>query len=146
MQAETILFDYNGTLANEGYLSDLILEELIKLSSMLHVIVVTADTFGTVRKTLANTKIEVAVIGKEKGSIDKAKLVETYKSQGVIAVGNGSNDQKMMMAADLAIGILGEEGISGKALREADLVFKDIHHVFDILLNSPKALIATLRE
>lgn len=50
------------------------------------------------------------------------------------------------MAGDLAIGILSEEGNSGKALREADIVFKDSHHVFDILLNAPKALIATLKE
>jgi soluble P-type ATPase len=60
-------------------------------------------------------------------------------------IGNGGNDQLILKEAGLGIAILGDEGISVTAMKNADILVKTISDALDLLLK-PKRLIATLRE
>jgi soluble P-type ATPase len=62
-----------------------------------------------------------------------------------VAMGNGNNDQLILKEAALGIVILGDEGISVTALKQADIMVKNISDALDLLLK-PKRLTATLRE
>lgn len=62
-----------------------------------------------------------------------------------VAMGNGNNDQLILKEAALGIAILGDEGISVTALKQADIMVKNISDALDLLLK-PKRLMATLRE
>jgi soluble P-type ATPase len=60
-------------------------------------------------------------------------------------MGNGNNDELILKEAALGIAILGDEGISVTALKQADIMVKNISDALDLLLK-PKRLMATLRE
>lgn len=142
---EQIVFDFNGTLATEGHLPCQLVEKLAQLSQLLEVHVLTKDTFHTVRAALADTHVQVAVVAEENGTEAKLKYIEELGAVRTIAVGNGSVDSKMLKAAGLGIAVIGHEGLSVKAMKDADLIFTSIEDVFETLLN-PLRLIATLRE
>lgn len=140
-----IVFDFNGTLATDGHLPDAVKTRLETLSRKMEVHVITMDTYGTVAKQLQALPVQVAVLSSEKGTEAKGNYIKTLGSDTCVAVGNGSNDCKMLKEAMLSIAVVGREGLSQKALRDADLIFTSIDDVFDSLEN-PTRLAATLRE
>lgn len=140
-----IIFDYNGTLAKDGKLCDKLAQRLVALSRILEVHVLTLDTFGSVREQLKELPVQIAVIQSEDGTAGKGAYIEDLGPDLCIAVGNGSNDCKLIKKARLGIAVVGSEGLSSKALGAADLIFTSIDDVFDSLEN-PSRLVATLRE
>lgn len=140
-----IVFDFNGTLAKDGKLGDQVAERLIALSKILEVHVLTLDTFGSVREALKELPVQIAVIQSEDGSSGKGAYIDDLGPDLCIAVGNGSNDCKLIKRARLGIAVVGSEGLSTKALSAADLIFTSIEDVFDSIEN-PGRLVATLRE
>jgi len=144
MFAESLVLDYNGTLAINGQQINGVITLLGKLSEHLSVHVITADTFGTVKKTFANTNINVKIIdGKEQGR-QKADFVASLKPQSVVAIGNGANDAQMLKLATLGIAVVQAEGASVQALMNADIICTSIIDGLNLLLN-PKRIAATLR-
>ncbi|MHB1653811.1 MAG: HAD hydrolase family protein [Desulfitobacteriaceae bacterium] len=71
--------------------------------------------------------------------------LKLFAPSRVIAIGNGSNDQRMLEEAEVGIAVIGSEGCSGWALRVADLIVNRIEDAFGLLLN-PQRLSATLRR
>lgn len=140
-----IIFDFNGTLATDGKLTEQIAQRMTELSKKLEVHVVTLDTFGSVRNQLSDLPVQLAVIGSENGTEGKSNYIQALGADTCIAVGNGSNDCKMLRQAMLSIAVVGHEGLSVKALQDADLIFTSIEDVFNSLEN-PQRLAATLRE
>jgi P-type E1-E2 ATPase len=144
MFAESLVLDYNGTLAIDGQQINGVIKLLGKLSEHLSVHVITADTFGTVKETFANTNINVKIIdGKEQGR-QKADFVASLKPQSVVAIGNGANDAQMLKLATLGIAVVQAEGASVQALMNADIICTSIIDGLNLLLN-PKRIAATLR-
>ncbi|PLX31212.1 MAG: hypothetical protein C0604_07840 [Clostridiales bacterium] len=141
---KNLVFDYNGTLAEDGIVKPEILRKLEELSAEFDIYVVTADTYGTVEKMFDGSSVEVGIISRENGSKDKESLVQALGAGETIAVGNGFNDRLMMKAAALGFCIAGPEGASAKAIMNSDVVLKSIECFFD-LMDEPKRLIATLR-
>ena len=136
-----VVFDFNGTLALDGQVS-LQTEELLKnLASRYSTLIATADTFGTVAHFAQRLRIPVEIV---KTGKDKEDLVQQLTG-GVVAVGNGANDEPMFLAADLAIGVMGPEGASVQALLAADIWVPTIERGLELLIH-PDRLIATLRE
>lgn len=142
---ENVVFDYNGTLALDGNLIDGIKEKLIEASKMVNLYIITADTFGTVRKNLEDIEVEVEIITKENGSLDKLSFIKKLDSNKTIAVGNGNNDELMLKESVIGVCILGEEGLAKKALLASDIVLKDIKDFFGLIGNTGR-IIATLRK
>jgi len=111
----------------------------------MEVHIVTADTFGSCRERCKGIKSNIHILTAETGGPEKLEFIESLAAENVAAVGNGVNDTLMLKAAALGIVVIGPEGASAKALREADVIVKDINDGLDLLLN-PKRLIATLRK
>ena len=139
-----LVFDYNGTVANNGIIYPNVLERLNSYND-LEIFVITADTYGTVREELKNSNIKVKIISKENGSTDKMNFVKKLGPRNVIAFGNGSNDRLMLEEAGVGICVIGEEGASIKALMVSDLVVNAIDDALDYI-DQPKKIVAGLRE
>jgi len=139
-----LVFDYNGTVANDGKIYTYILERLNKFKD-IEVFIITADTYGTVLKELKNSNIKVKIISKDNGSIDKLNFVKELGSKNVIAFGNGSNDRLMLKEAGISVCVIGKEGASINALMSADLIVNSIDNALDYI-DEPKKIIAGLRE
>lgn len=135
------VFDFNGTLAEDGHLAADTTTLLLALQKRLNVTVATADTFGTATQVLATVGIPVTIV---KNGLEKERLVRSLVGD-VAAVGNGANDALMFQAAALAIGVLGPEGAATKTLWQADVVVPSIAHALGLLLN-PERVTATLRN
>lgn len=145
VEIKNLVFDYNGTLAVDGILIEGVLEKLIEASKRVKIYVITADTYGTVRENFKDVEIEVKIISQENGSIDKLNFIKELDPGKTIAVGNGNNDELMLKESAIGVAILGEEGLSTKALLASDIVVRDIMNLFDIIANG-KRIIANLRK
>jgi soluble P-type ATPase len=86
----------------------------------------------------------VKVSEKESAEV-KLRVLESLDPTRTIAIGNGSNDHLILKEAALGIAVLGEEGMSVLAMKNADIVVRDISNALDLFLK-PKRLIAILRE
>lgn len=145
LELTAVVCDFNGTLARDGQLVDGVPELLARVSRLLTVHVVTADTFGTVRSALAGTGCDVAVIDGPDQALAKAAFVGRIGASGVVAIGNGRNDRLMLASAALGIGVIGDEGIAGEALSACDIVARNIGDALGLLLE-PRRVIASLRD
>lgn len=144
LKFEHAVFDYNGTLAVDGVLTDEIKVRLTALSRHLHIVVITADTFGLAKSQLAGIPgVDLIILGAGQGGLDKAEFI-TRLGKNVIVIGNGVNDRLMFKQAT-AICVIGREGASGSAIACADIVVTRPEDALDLLLNS-KRMEATLRE
>jgi len=137
-----VFMDYNGTLARGGELLHGIKAKLRLLSSHVNLFVLTADTFGTARKELADLAIKVLIVS---NGAEKAELIRTLGKGSAIAIGNGKNDVEMFQEAQLSIGIMGPEGIAPKLIVVSNIVVPSIAHALDLLLE-PRGIVATLRD
>jgi len=140
-----IVLDFNGTIARDGVLIDGVKERLNKLAEQMKVHILTADTFGSCRDCCKGINGSIHILTADVCAPEKLEITETLVAENVVALGNGANDALMLKAAALSMVVIGPEGTSAKALREADVIVKDINDGLDLLLN-PKRLIATLRE
>ncbi|MGI5999043.1 MAG: HAD family hydrolase [Lutispora sp.] len=142
---ENIVFDYNGTIAEDGELIEGVGELLLELKNYCNVYILTADTYGTVREKCRQLGIVVKTFPVEKASDYKKEMVINLGAEKTICIGNGFNDIEMFKTARLSIAVISREGCSGKLLAHADVVVHSIKDAVDILLNANR-LKATLRE
>jgi soluble P-type ATPase len=119
-------------------------DKLLNLSEKLSVNVLTADTFGEVRKNFASFPFEVQIIKTGDEIKQKIKFVERLRAEKVIAFGNGYNDMEVLKTSGIGISILESEGAHTKSLFTADLCVGDICEGTDLLLN-PLRLVTSLR-
>lgn len=140
-----VVLDVNGTLATDGALIDGVAERLAELAGYLDVHLLTADTHGGQAAIDAQLGLSAARIQPGHEMEQKAAFVERLGPEGVVAIGNGSNDAGMLRAAAVGIAVLGAEGLSSEALQAADALAASIHDALDLLLK-PKRLVATLRR
>jgi soluble P-type ATPase len=141
LRLEHLLLDVNGTLTNRGGLIDGIADRVARVRESLAVLLVSADTFGT----LPSIAEELTVRSMRAASgEDKLRLLEDLGRERCAVIGNGTNDSLVLGAAALGIAVLGPEGASAAALRSADVLCASASDALDLLLD-PKALSATLR-
>lgn len=138
-----LILDYNGTIAEDGYLIEGIAERLETLSRKLQIYVITADTHGTAAQRCAGLPLEVKTFPTVDVGAIKAEEAEKLEG-GVACIGNGFNDIGMSDACDLSICVIGLEGCCGALIAHADVVVTSIHDALDLLLRTDR-LRATLR-
>jgi len=140
-----LVLDYNGTLAVDGSLVSGVRDLLEKLSEVVELHVVTADTFGTVRERMTTVPCKVSVL--PPGRQDRAKLdyVNALGAVKTACMGNGRNDALMLKAAGLGVAVVLEEGAAVETLLAADIVCNNIVDALALLLE-PLRLTATLRS
>lgn len=137
-----LVLDFTGTLSLDGKLLPGVGKTLKELSKCLKITTLTADTFGTAKKSLENLPVEVRIV--KKGQ-EKAKYVNSIDASKVIAIGNGRNDVEMMRLAALAISVMGPEGCASELISVSDILVSDIRSALD-LLKHPLRIKATLRK
>jgi len=140
-----LVLDYNGTIAFDGALIDGVKESLDELSQMLTVHVITADTFGSVKKALEDIDCNLALIPLDRQDVAKQEYVKNLGCEKTVSMGNGANDRLMLKASALGVAVIQEEGAAFETLALADIVCTDIKSALS-LLNNPLRLIATLRS
>ncbi|NDJ76555.1 MAG: HAD hydrolase family protein [Chloroflexi bacterium] len=144
LQINTVLFDLNGTLACDGLIAASTRQLLTELGTQLTLVVMTADTHGTLDEVIAELPIAAHRTPQGAGAPAKRALLETLGTAHTIAVGNGRNDVEMLRTAALGIAVLGPEGTATPALLAADIIFRTIDDALESLLH-PQRLVATLR-
>lgn len=142
LRIERVVFDFNGTLAVDGKLIRGVSERLKHLATMVNVVVMTADTFGTAQRTFKYLPVTVRIVN---NGDEKLDYIKSVGAGTVAAVGNGTNDIQMLSVAALGIAVLGTEGIFTELLRVSTIAVRDINDAIDLLLK-PKRLVATLRR
>jgi P-type E1-E2 ATPase len=144
LQLEHLVLDYNGTIAFDGALIDGVKESLAELSQLLTVHVITADTFGSVRKALEDIDCKLAVIPLDHQDVAKLEYVKNLGREQTVSMGNGVNDRLMLKASALGVAVVSGEGSAFETLASADVVCTDILSALSLLIH-PLRLTATLR-
>ncbi|NJE48129.1 HAD family hydrolase [Thermococcus sp. 9N3] len=140
LEFNAVLFDLNGTLGVDGKVSDEVKELLARLADRYTVVVLSADTFGTLEEEFRGLPVRIERVS---SGAEKAEIAEGYAPY--VAVGNGNNDVAMLEKAELAFCVIGREGASVDALLASDVIVTDVRDAIEMLLNEKK-LIATLRR
>jgi soluble P-type ATPase len=145
-----LVSDFNGTLAVDGHLQAGVIERVVRISKLLAVHILTADSHGTAAESakaveeacaaahVASPNWERVRIGSE-----KEQYVRRLGDK-VVTLGNGANDEAMFRAAALSICVLGTEGTFMPALLAAHVAVTSPLDSLDALLLS-KRMIGTLR-
>lgn len=142
---EHLVLDYNGTVAFDGALIDGVKECLAELSQRLTVHVITADTFGSVKKALEDIDCNLALIPLNHQDVAKLEYVKNLGCEQTVSMGNGVNDRLMLKASALGVAVIQKEGAAFETLASADVVCTDIQSALSLLSNTLR-LIATLRS
>jgi len=145
LQLEHLVLDYNGTIAFDGALIDGVKESLAELSQMLTVHVITADTFGSVKKALEDIDCKLVVIPLEHQDAAKLEYIKNLGREQTVSMGNGVNDRLMLKASALGVAVIQGEGAAFETIASADVVCTDILSALSLLIH-PLRLIATLRS
>ena len=145
MEVENVVLDLNGTLATDGKIPSEVKKKINALAGQVKIYVLTADTQGTATEEIREMNVELIKIEGKDSKEEKFNFLKSLDLEKTIAMGNGNNDQFILKEAGIGIAILGDEGISVIALKQADIMVKNISDALDLLLK-PKRLMATLRE
>ena len=145
MDIENIVVDLNGTIATDGRIPFEVKEKIKPLTEKVKIYVLTADTQGTASEEIQDMKVELIKIAEEDSKRGKFDLLKTLTPESTVVIGNGNNDELILREAALGIAVLGDEGMSALAVKNADIIVKNISDALDLFLK-PKRLIATLRE
>ena len=144
LKLNTLLLDYNGTIATDGVIPDSIKERICRLAADFRILVLTADTHGTAKNQCEGLHLEVCTFPVGNAGDYKEEIINQCGGENCVCMGNGRNDIKMFRGAALSIGIMDTEGMCGALLNESDICVKSIEDGLDLLLN-PKRIIADLR-
>ena len=144
LQLEHLVLDYNGTIAFDGALIDGVKECLAELSQKSTIHVITADTFGSVKKALEDIDCKLAVIPLDHQDVAKLEYVKNLGYEKTVSMGNGVNDRLMLKASALGVAVIQGEGAAFETLASADVVCTNILSALSLLIH-PLRLTATLR-
>jgi len=144
VRLERLVFDFTGTLSLDGRLLPGIRERLKRISEILKVHILTADTFGKAEIELTGLDCALQLLKGNHHDVQKKEYVKHLGADRVIAIGNGSNDRLMLKAAKIGIAVTEGEGCSVEALMNAKIHVSSAVNALDLVLN-PLRLKATLR-
>ena len=136
VKLEHLVSDFTGTLSVDGILLPKVEARLNKLSEVLKVHILTADTFGKAQTALKDVKCEMQILTGENHDVQKEEYVNKLSAESVVALGNGKNDRKMLKAAKLGIAVTEGEGCAVDAIMAADIHVRSAVDGVDLLLNT----------
>jgi soluble P-type ATPase len=143
----TVVSDYTGTLSCHGKLTPGVKPLLRRLSKLVDLEIVTADTYGTAHQELRGIAVP-NILEKKRQDLEKQDFVKQFDLKHVAALGNGNNDRLFLRAVTgaggLAIAVDNGEGCALDALLRAHIFICGAANALTLLLN-PSALKATLR-
>jgi P-type E1-E2 ATPase len=145
LSLEHLVMDVNGTLAIDGILIAGVSSQIAALRNQIQIHLLTADTHG--KQKLIDQQLNLRAVRIQPGdeAAQKADFIRQLGSQGVAAIGQGTNDSLMLKEAAIGICVMSNEGLSTQALQAADLLMPDINTALE-LFQKPLRLIASLRK
>ena len=145
VEIKDVVLDYNGTIAIDGKLIDGVAELVNELAGDINFHIITADTYGSTEKELANINCKVVKIPKEKQDSSKLDYLLKLGKENTLCVGNGKNDKLMLKESVISIALIQDEGVCVESLLAADIACKSIMDVF-AYFKIPNRIKATLRN
>ena len=145
IEIKNVMFDYNGTIAIDGQLIEGVAELINEFAGDINFHVITADTYGSVKKELTNINCKVVKISKEKQDSGKLDYLLKLGKERTLCVGNGKNDKLMLKESVIGIALIQDEGVCVESLLAADIACKSIIDVF-AYFKIPNRIKATLRN
>ncbi len=142
---ENLVLDYNGTFAYKGESNGKVLHLLKEISKNLKIYIVTANTFGKINHFKDQLPVEIHIFPPENQVKLKADFIKIIGEEKTIAIGNGSNDARMLKEAAIGIAVIENKIASFKAIENANIVRKSIIDALYLILN-PDLIFATLRQ
>lgn len=140
-----LVLDMNGTITLDGNMINGVQERLSEINKLVHISIITADTYDTVEKLKLVLDIEFHKIDKGQEQEQKRSYIHQLGTMNTIAIGNGTNDSAMLKECAIGICVLGPEGTSAEALLSSDIIVADILKALDLVL-TPQRITATLRR
>lgn len=144
LEIKNLVLDYNGTIAKDGKLLEDLKEIINKLADIVDVYILTADTYGTVKKEMADLPVKVQVIKGENELVEKRDFARELGANVTMAIGNGYNDQLLFREVKISVVVMGCEACATILFNIADLVASDIYDALGLILN-PTRLRSSLR-
>lgn len=144
IQIETILLDYNGTIAKDGKIIEEIKPLLKELSKLVNLQVLTADTHGSAFNECEKIGINVKTFPINDAGKFKEDIGEQLGWDKIASIGNGFNDIVMCHKSILSVGVIESEGICARLILSCDILVTSIKDALDLFLHT-KRIIATLR-
>jgi soluble P-type ATPase len=146
---KTIVSDYTGTHSRGGKLVPGVKDRLIRLATLVDIVVLTSDSFGTAEKQLASIPLHIERLPDTKrADMQKKRLVEHLNPKHVAAFGNGNNDRMLLKvvkaSGGLAIAVDNGEGCAIDTLLNSHIFVVGSANALDLLLE-PTRCKATLR-
>lgn len=145
LRLEFLVLDFNGTIALDGELVDGVAERIRRLSQLVQVHVLTADTRGSCAAKVEGLPVTLHLLGPGREDEVKLDYVKELGRNACAAVGNGRNDRLMLEAAELGVCVMGGECCAVSAASRADVLAPNILAALDLLLDG-RRLLATLRS
>jgi soluble P-type ATPase len=134
LQIEVILIDFEGTLASDRRVHPKAKDKINLLSKRTKVYILTKEEKERVEEVLKKVKAEIIYLTEGESSQKKLDLLRQLGANGTVAIGNGVDDGPMIEEAGLGVCVIGMEGASAEAVKNADVVFTDILDALDFLL------------
>jgi len=144
LEIESILIDFEGTLASDRRVHPKAKDKINLLSKRAKIYILTRQGKEDIEPILRRVKAEVVYLNEGESSPQKLEWLNASGGPRTVSIGNGVDDASLIEKAGLGICVIGREGTTGEALRNADLVFTDILDALDFLLK-PLRQEATLR-
>jgi len=134
LEIDFILFDFEGTLASDRRVHPKAKDKINLLSKRTKIYILTKEEKERMEEVLKKVKAEIIYLPEGESSQKKLDLLRQLGAIRTAAIGNGADDGPMMEEASLAICVIGKEGASAEAVKNADVVFTDILDALDFLL------------
>jgi soluble P-type ATPase len=134
LQIEVILIDFEGTLASDRRVHPKAKDKINLLSKRAKIYILTKEEKERLEEVLKKIKAEIIYLTEGESSQKKLDLLRQLGATGTVAIGNGVDDGPMIREAGLGVCVIGKEGVSAEAVKNADVVFTDILDALDFLL------------
>jgi soluble P-type ATPase len=134
LEIDFILIAFEGTLASDRRVHPKAKDKLNLLSRRSNIYILTKEEKERMEEVLRKVKAEIISLPEGESSQKKSDLVRQLGATRAVAVGNGVDDAPMMKEAAFGLCVIGKEGASSEAVKNADVVFTDILDALDFLL------------
>jgi soluble P-type ATPase len=134
LEIDFILIDFEGALASDRRVHPKAKDKINLLSKRTKIYILTKEEKERVEEVLKKVKAEIIYSTEGESSQKKVDLLRQLGATRTVAVGHGTDDGPMMEEAVFGLCVIGKEGASSEAVKNADVVFTDILDALDFLL------------
>ena len=134
LEIEFVLIDFDGTLASDRRVHPKAKDKINLLSKRAKIYILTKGEKERMAEVLKKVNAEIIYFTEEESFQKKLEYLHQLGAIRTLAIGNGVDDGPMIEGAGFGLCVIGKEGASAEAVRNADVVFTDILDALDFLL------------